>query len=321
MCDQCQHVGSEEDADHRLIVRIRGPLVDILVSRIAPDVYGPYVSTTKTGQKVLIVECLNDVYGTMVAALLYYKKFAKSLVKQGFKLNPYDGCVANKIVKGKQITMCFHVDDCKLSHESSKVVNKTIKWLRAEYESIFEDGSSAMKIHRRKGHKYLGMSLDFSHRGQVFVAMHDYLDGITKTYDVAKDKHDDGFLPITQKCYETPAPKNLFTVDEDCEKLPEDMAPDFHASIVKTSYVTKRARPDICLAIVFLTTRVSAPDKDDWEKLHHLMEYLRKDNAQPLVLGAENDGLLMWYVNALFAVHPNMHGHTGGGLTMGRVFP
>jgi hypothetical protein len=110
-------------------------------------------------------------------------------------------------------------------------------------------------------------------------------------------------------------------VDEDCEKLPEDMAPDFHASIVKTSYVTKRARPDICLAIVFLTTRVSAPDKDDWEKLHHLMEYLRKDNAQPLVLGAENDGLLMWYVNALFAVHPNMHGHTGGGLTMGRVFP
>ena len=99
---------SEEDADHRVIVHIRGPLVDILVS-IAPDVYGPYNSTTKTGQKVLIVECLNAVYGTMIAALLYYKKFVKSLVKQGFKLNPYDGCVANKIVKKKQITVCFHV--------------------------------------------------------------------------------------------------------------------------------------------------------------------------------------------------------------------
>ncbi len=29
----------------------------------------------------------------------------------------------------------------------------------------------------------------------------------------------------------------------------------------------------------------------------------------------------MWYADALFAVHPNMRGHTGGGLTMGRGFP
>ncbi len=58
------------DEEHRVVVRIRGPLVDILVS-IAPDVYGPYVSTNKAGQKVLLVQCLNAVYRTMVAALLY----------------------------------------------------------------------------------------------------------------------------------------------------------------------------------------------------------------------------------------------------------
>ena len=55
------------------------------------------VITNKSGQKVLIVECLNAVYHTMVAALLYYKKFVKSLTKQGFKLNPYDGCVATRL--------------------------------------------------------------------------------------------------------------------------------------------------------------------------------------------------------------------------------
>jgi len=48
-----QTVVSDEDAEHRVMVHIRGPLVDILVS-MAPDVYGPYVSVTKTGQKVLI---------------------------------------------------------------------------------------------------------------------------------------------------------------------------------------------------------------------------------------------------------------------------
>ena len=69
---------------------------------------------------MLIVECLNAVYGTMVAALLYYKKIVKSLTKQFFKLNLYDGCVANKIVNGKQITICFHVDDYKISHECTQ---------------------------------------------------------------------------------------------------------------------------------------------------------------------------------------------------------
>jgi hypothetical protein len=177
-----------------------------------------------------------------------------------------------------------------------------------------------MKVHRGKVHKYLGMTLDFSHNGQCIVTMHDYLDGILKTYDVAKDKHDDGFLPITKQRHETPAPENLFTVDEDCDKLLEEMAADFHTIIAKTLYVTKRARPDICLSIAFLTTRVRAPDKDDWEKLRHLMEYLRKDHTQPLVLGAKNNGLLMWHVDASFAVHPSMRGHTGGGLTMGRGF-
>ncbi len=100
------------------------------------------------------------------------------------------------------------------------------------------------------------------------------------------------------------------------------MAADFHTVVAKILYVTKRARPDTCLSIAFLTIRVRAPDIDDWEKLHHLsMEYLRKDHARPLVLGAENNGLLMWYVDPLFAVHTNMCGHTGGGLTMGRGFP
>jgi hypothetical protein len=50
-----------EDEEHRVVIRIKGPLVDILVS-IAPDVYGPYVSTNKAGQKVLLVQCLNALY-------------------------------------------------------------------------------------------------------------------------------------------------------------------------------------------------------------------------------------------------------------------
>jgi hypothetical protein len=77
----------------------------------------------------------------MVAALFYYKKFVKNLKKQGYNINPYDGCIANKVVKGKQVTICFHIDDCKISHKSCTVIEDTIAWLRVKYESVFEDGS------------------------------------------------------------------------------------------------------------------------------------------------------------------------------------
>jgi hypothetical protein len=139
--------------------------VGILVS-IAPDVYGQYLSTNKAGQKVLLVQCLNAVYGTMVAALLYY---VKSLTKQRYKINPYNCCVANKVVKGKQVTICFHIDDCKISQESSAVIDDTIAWLRTEYKSIFEDGPKQMKVHRGKTCKYLGMSyvIGFLSRGAM----------------------------------------------------------------------------------------------------------------------------------------------------------
>ncbi len=81
-------------------------------------------------------------------------------------------------MNGKQITNCFNIDDCKISHASTKVVDESIDWLRAKYKSIFEDGSGEMKVHRGKVHKYHGMSLDFSHKGQCRVTMYDYLDGI-----------------------------------------------------------------------------------------------------------------------------------------------
>jgi hypothetical protein len=104
----------EEEKDMAFI-KIRGILVDILVD-IAPDVYKAYVTKDKKGVAQLLVQCQNAIYGTMVASLLCYRKFAKSLTSIGFVINPYDLCVANKMVRGKQITICWHVDDLKVSH-------------------------------------------------------------------------------------------------------------------------------------------------------------------------------------------------------------
>ena len=147
-----QTVITDAKKDYRVIVRLRGKQVELLVD-IALEVYGPYVHKNKKGEKVLLVQCMNALYGTMVASLLFYKNFVTSLKKQGFEKNPYNACVANKAVDGKVLTVCFHVDDNKISHVSRKVMDATIEWLQEEYEVIFHDRSGAIKDCRGKVHK------------------------------------------------------------------------------------------------------------------------------------------------------------------------
>ncbi len=60
---------------------------------------------------------------------------------------------------------------------------------------------------------------------------------------------------------------------------------------------------------------------DDWQKLKHLIEYLKSTCNLPLVLGALNTRVLHWHVDASFATHPDTRGHTGGVLTMGTGCP
>ena len=80
----------------------------------------------------------------------------------------------------------------------------------------------------------------------------------------------------------------------------------FQSLVAKTLYATKRARPDTCTAVAFLTTIVKEPDLEDWNKLSHMMQYIRGTRQLPLILSADGTHILKWWVDAAFAVHPNM---------------
>ena len=57
------------------------------------------------------------IYGLLKSALLFYKKFVADLqnYKTPFVINPYDPCIANATINGKQMTITWHVDDLKVS--------------------------------------------------------------------------------------------------------------------------------------------------------------------------------------------------------------
>ena len=82
-----------------------------------------------------------------------------------------------------------------------------------------------------KVHKYLGMTLDYTIRGQVKISMFNYVNEILTAFDKAD--------PKGSGTKNSAAPDNLFKVDEDCKKLQPDKAVEFHNLVAKTLHATK----------------------------------------------------------------------------------
>ena len=116
----CAFLQSDYPKDQEAYLRFTGVMVDMILM-IKPG-YSKFVKTTKTGSKYLIAKLKKAVYGTLLAAILFYKKLKKHLESNGFQMNPYDLCTFNKTVNGQQCTIQFHVDDLLISHMDLAVI-------------------------------------------------------------------------------------------------------------------------------------------------------------------------------------------------------
>ena len=111
------HVEEKDKDGNQTIMKIRGVCVDILCE-INP-IHRDYM-VTEGNQKVLYVHITQAIYGMLVSPMLFYHKLTKALLSYGFELNLYNPCVANKMVNGEQLTVCWLVDNLKSSHIDPK---------------------------------------------------------------------------------------------------------------------------------------------------------------------------------------------------------
>ena len=119
------------DQDETVHMHLEGTLAELL-TKCDPKLYRQYV-VTEHNKPVLYVELIKALYGTLRAALIFWRKLTSKLIEWGFTINPYDWCVANKQIDGQQCTLVWHVDDMKISHCDSKVVDRIIKMLEVEF--------------------------------------------------------------------------------------------------------------------------------------------------------------------------------------------
>lgn len=135
----------------------------------------------------------------LIASLLYYKKFLNNVKGIGFWQNNYDPCVANRTVRGKQHTICWHVDNIKLSHVEPKVNDEFHEWLQTKYG---EDNIGKVKSIQGTKHDYLAIVFDYSTPGKLKLDMRDYVERMIDDFPYN--------IPKTN----SPWNENLFKVDE-----------------------------------------------------------------------------------------------------------
>ena len=107
------------------------------------------------GQAMIYVRFSKSLYGMLRADLLFYNRLRSDLENMVFKINPYDPCVANKMMNGHQMTICWHVDDLKVSHKDENAVT-------ALAEKLAELYGPKTAVSRGKIHEYLGVDIHWA---------------------------------------------------------------------------------------------------------------------------------------------------------------
>ena len=287
------------DDNERVLMKLRGKFVDTMC-KVNPEHTKNLIY--EKGQKVLYMEILQAKYGCVESPLRWYKLYSETLQKEGFIRNPYDRCVANKMIDGKQRLVVWYVDDNKVSHKDPKNVTKVIDLTKEHF--------GYLKVTRGNKHRFLGMNITINKEKSIEIETEGQLLNVIEMFVLAEGQD-------VEKIVTSPAQKNLREVNPDCKPLSPDKADLFHSIVAKLLWIIKRSRPDLETAVSFLCTRVSKSDEDDWKNLRRVIAFAKATIGDVRIIGADDLTNKVTWIDIAYAVSADTKSQTGGAMSLG----
>jgi virulence-associated protein VapD len=284
---------------NEVYMRLDGTSLDVLCE-IDED-YKQYVIKYDKGDYI-VVNLDKALYGCVESAKLWYDDLKQTLNKAGFIANTIDGCVFNKGIGVNQCTVVLHVDDMLITSRNVKDRTELIAALESRY-------TEGVTMHEGPKISYLGMTFDWSIKGEVSITQEGYICEMLENSGVIGEA-------------KTPAASNLYETRDEIELVSDEMKEWYHCQVAKLLYLAKRTRPECLTAVAYLTTRVTKCNIDDVVKLVRLIRYIRKTREMGIILRPGSGGLKVnCYVDAAYGLHSDGKSVTGSVITIGDAGP
>jgi hypothetical protein len=158
-------------------------------------------------------------------------------------------------------------------------------------------------LHEGIKHNYLGMTFDFSEAGRVTITMLGYETDLVSDW-FAID-FDSDLVPARDKFTSTPATNAIFEKG-DSPILSDNHSKKFHSYVMRLAFLSKRVKPELNVAVSYLSTQVTKSSVYDLRKLDRAIRYVRDhlgDGITLLANGKCKHIIVTAHIDASFGCH------------------
>ena len=227
-----------------------------------------------------------SLYGLKQSARCWNQEMDKFLNISGYKQSNADSCIYTKVVSNSEdrkslIILALYVDDILIASSDNDMLQKEKQMLSQRYK--MEDMGP--------DHHCLGVLIERNRDNKtLYVSQKAYLEDIITRFGMMDCK------PVPTPIEPGRVYKRLSDDDTVFDKK------KYQAAIGSLNYVMIATRPDICVAVGFLSQFMSNPSMDHWQGVKRIFRYLKGTSNHCLTFNATNaDVKLHGYADADWA--------------------
>jgi hypothetical protein len=219
---------------------------------------------------------------------MWYNSLSEYLLKEGFENNPICPCFFIKKLKSGFATITVYVDDLNIVGTPKELI-KTAIYLKNEFE---------MKDHGTK--KFcLGLQIEYFSNG-ILVHQSTYIEKVMKHFYMEKAHP----LSTSMVVQSLDVKKDHFRSKKDHKEILGPEVP-YLSAIGALMYLVNCTQPDIAFSVNLLTRYSSAPTRRHWNKVKHVLCYLRETTEMGLFYSRCSNSQLVGYADASFLSDPH----------------
>jgi hypothetical protein len=245
-----------------------------------------------------------SLYGLVESGYMWYQHVSTTLKALGFTASAADPCIWTGTFNGEEILLALYVDDFAAAARSRDTIKDFFKELDKTYPGVYDSLCNEGIV------TYLGCSIDATEQGVTYVHQPEF------TRSLLSDFNSGPYGPVKER--NSPAPLDLFTINEESPTLDAKGEAYFRSMLMRTAFLVNMTRFDLKVPLMALSRRMHCSTEQDMKRLQHLIGYIARTASYGLTLQPGDGPLHVFsYTDSSHATMYDFRSVTGGAIAIG----